>query len=161
MAQAERTPDPLARDLDEAYRLYQQLAAKVPPNQASGGRRRAPASRPPVSIDPLSLMAELDRYLGWWIRQARYALDPWTKIDLTARTGARCPYCGADLVCWLRPTNEGASEVVCTGLDHPDTEPRRWAKAEWSWLGKLAGVHVDAPSGGARPPWPHLRAVEG
>ena len=159
MAKAEHRPDPLARDQDEAYRLYQLLAAKVPPGQHTGSRRPAPASRPPLSIDPVSLMAELETYLGWWTHQARYTLDPPAKINLTERTGARCPYCNADLVAWLRDADTG--EIVCTGLDHPEDEPRRWAKADWARLGVLAGVHVDAPSGTARPPWGQLRAVEG
>ena len=109
----------------------------------------------------VSHMAALEQALGWWISTARWLLDPWTKIDLTARTGARCPHCQADLVCWLRPANEGASEVVCTGLDHPEMEPKRWAKADWPRLGILAGVHVDSPSGRARPGWDRLRVVEG
>jgi hypothetical protein len=153
MAKPERTPDPLARDQDEAYRLYQLLAAKVPPGQGESGRRPAPASRPPLSIDPVSLMAELEDYIEGWIYKARYVLDPWQRIDLTARTGATCPYCGSRLICWLRPQNEGASQIVCDP-GHLDTlGPSHWAKADWPRLGVMTGVHIDARYGA------QLRAV--
>ena len=144
MAQADRRPDPLAADLDAAHRLYALLAAKVPPGQGEGGRRPPPASRPPLSIDPLSLMAELEQFVGAWIGQARYALDPWQRIDLTARTGATCPYCGSRLVCWLRPQNEGASQIVCDPGHLDSLGPSHWAKADWPRLGVMTGVHVDA-----------------
>lgn len=147
MAQADHTPDPLHRDLDQAERLYQLLAAKVPPGQGDGGRRPPPASRPPLSIDPVSLMAELEAFVGAWIGQARYALDPWQRIDLTARTGAVCPYCGARLICWLRPQNEGASTIICDP-GHIDTlGPGQWAAADWPRLGVMTGVHIDARYG--------------
>jgi len=161
MAERHPQPDPLQRDLDEAWRQYQLLAAKVPPGQGEGGRRPPPASRPPLSIDPLSLMAELEQFVGAWIGQARYALDPWQRIDLTARTGATCPYCEGRLICWLRPQNEGASYILCDP-GHIDTlGPGQWPKADWAWLGRMIGAPIEPPTGGAKPPWPQLRAVEG
>ena len=158
MAQRDPTPDPLRRDLDQAERLYALLAAKVPPGQGDGGRRPPPASRPPLSIDPVSLMAELETFIGAWIGQARYALDPWQRIDLTARTQAVCPYCGGRLICWLRPQNEGASYINCDP-GHIDTlGPSQWPKADWAWLGRMIGMDIEPPTGNARPP---LHAVEG
>ena len=157
MGRTDPTPDPFKRDQDEAYRLYQLLAAQIPRGQGQhNGRRPPPASRPPLAIDPLSLMAELEQFQGAWIGQARYALDPWQRIDLTARTGATCPYCEGRLICWLRPQNEGASYITCDP-GHVDTlGPSHWAKADWAWLGRMIGAPIEPPTGNARPP---LRAV--
>jgi hypothetical protein len=143
------------QDLALAQSLYVQLGARVSPAQSAGGRRLAPASRPPIQVDMVSHMAAGEQYLDWWIKFARWLLDPMAKIDLTARTGARCPYDGGDLVAYLRPSADpDDGEIVCTNLDHPDADgPRRWRKADWPRLGVLAGVHVDARFG------PRLHAV--
>lgn len=154
MPQAERAPDPLARDLEVAHSLYVQLAARVAPSQQTGvGLRTPAASRPPLNVDMVSHMAALEQALGWWISTARWLLDPVGKVDLTAREGVRCPYCAGDLVAYLRVADPDAAEVVCTSLEHPAHEPRRWAKADWPRLGVLAGVHADARYG------PRLRSV--
>jgi hypothetical protein len=149
--------DPLQADLDLTFSLYTQLAARVPPESHPGaGRRTPPASRPPLQVDMVSHMADLERYTSWWIATARYLLQPVTKVELTKREGVVCPYCGADLVAWLRSADPDASEIVCTGLDHLEVDgPRRWQSSEWKRLGVLAGVHDDARYG-ARPPWQKL-----
>jgi hypothetical protein len=96
----------------------------------------------------VSAMAELEQYLAWWIGQARYLLNPVSKVDLTARTGVRCPHCQAALVAWLHPADPAASEIVCTGLDHQwEDGPKRWRESEWKRLGILAGVHEDGRFG--------------
>jgi hypothetical protein len=133
----------LEHDLGEAWRLYQLLAARVPPGRAQAGRRVPPASRPPLQVDPLSLMAELEADLAAWIGRARWLLDPWQRIDLTARTGVRCPICGADLIAWIYPDNPAASEIRCTNPDPEHDGTRRWPESEWKRLGVLAGVHED------------------
>ena len=149
MAKPDPQPDPLQRNLDAFHSLYLLLAARVPPAQAAGGRRPAPASRPPLQVDMVSHMAAGEAYLDWWIKYARWLLDPMAKIDLTTRTGARCPYDGGDLVAYLRPSADpDDGEIVCCNLDHDEmVGPRRWRKADWPRLGVLAGVHVDARFG--------------
>jgi hypothetical protein len=143
-----QSPDPLRADLDAAHHLYQQLAARVAPGQGQAGRRIPPGSRPPLDMAMVSAMNELERFLAWFNSQARYLLNPVSKIDLTARTGVRCPHCGADLVAWLRPEDPAASEIVCTGIDHKwEDGPRRWPESEWKRLGVLAGVHEDGRFG--------------
>jgi hypothetical protein len=151
-------PDPLRADLDEVWRLHELLAAKVEPAQGEGGRRPQPASRPPLQIDPVSLMEELRRYLGWWLGQARWSLQPVKRIDITVRTGVTCPYCGVGkLVGWLRdddPEEPGRfqpDEVVCLNREadqHARAAPEggapwRWTKDEWARLGVLTGVRED------------------
>jgi hypothetical protein len=144
--------DPIRADLDLAWSLYVQLAARVPPDHQATGRRTLPGSRPPIDVQVVSHMADLERTIAWWINQARWLLDPWKKIDLTAREGIRCPYCQGALVAWIQSSNDEAGEVVCTNLDHPVTEgPNRWKKRDWPRLGVLADTHVDARFG-ARPP---------
>jgi hypothetical protein len=148
MTRPDPTPDPIRRDLDTAASLYAQLAARVHPGNNRVSRRTAPASRPPVNLQMVSAMAELADYLAWWVASARWLLDPVGKIDLTTRTGARCPYDGGDLVAWIRASDPDAAEIVCTNLDHDDEAgPRRWRKDQWPRLGVLAGVHVDARFG--------------
>jgi hypothetical protein len=161
MGKPDRTPDPLQRDLDEAWAKYQLLAAKVPPGQGEGGRRPPPASRPPLSIDPVSLMAELEQFIGAWIGQARYALDPWQRIDLTARTKAVCPYCTGTLICWLRPQNEGASYITCVTGHVDSLGPTHWVRADWPRLGVMTGIHIDAPTPAGSGRWgARLHVVE-
>jgi DNA-directed RNA polymerase subunit RPC12/RpoP len=142
-------PDPLQTDLNTAHSLYTQLAARIAPTQQTGvGRRTPAASRPPLDTRIVSLMAELESALRWWIGQARWLLDPAGKIDLTAREAVRCPYCNGNLIAYLRPADPDTAEVVCTNLDHdPMTGPSRWAKADWPWLGIQAGVHTDGRYG--------------
>lgn len=149
--------DPLQADLDLAWSLYVQLAARVPPeHRGAGGLRTPPGSRPPLQVDIVSHMADLERALSWWIATARYLLQPVTKVELTKREGVACPYCGADLVAWLRAADPDASEIVCTGLDHLDLDgPRRWPAREWKRLGVLAGVHDDARYTATWPPERH------
>lgn len=140
--------DPLTELLNQAWSLHQQLAARLPPEQAAGGRRPQPGSRPPLQVQMVSHMADLEQYINWWIAGARWRLNPTSRVDLTARTGVRCPTCGADLIAWLRPEDPAASEIVCTGLDHEeDQAPRRWPESEWKRLGVLAGVHDDGRFG--------------
>jgi hypothetical protein len=157
-----QAPDPLQQDLDEVWRLHQLLAAKVEPSQGEGGRRTPPASRPPLQVDPVSLMEELRRYLGWWIAQARWNLQPVKRIDITARTGVTCPYCAVGkLVGWLRgddPEHPGRvqpDEVICLNrtADQHATEgaPWRWTKDEWARLGVLTGVREDRRFGARLP----------
>jgi hypothetical protein len=147
MADPAQQSDPMQRDLATTYSLYVQLGARVYPAQGVGGRRPAPASRPPVNVQMVSAMAELADYIGKWNSYVRYLLNPVTKIELTAREGVRCPYCGADLVAWLRPGNEDRSEIVCTNLTPHYDPPGRWTPADWPRLGVLAGVHDDARFG--------------
>jgi DNA-directed RNA polymerase subunit RPC12/RpoP len=140
-------PDPLRTDLEQAHSLYVQLAARVAPGKGQAGRRIPPGSRPPLDMAMVSAMADLEQYLAWWCSQARYLLYPVTKIELTARTGVRCPHCGADLIAWVRPEDPAKSEIVCTNpsVDHDGT--RRWPEPEWKRLGVLAGVHEDGRFG--------------
>lgn len=151
--------DPFHRDLDELGRQYTLLAAKVPPGQGEGGRRPPPASRPPLQIDPVSLMAEVEQAVSYYLNQIRWLLQPIRRIDITKRTGAICPWCQGGLVAWLHEERAEPGEVVClTPIRHQPTEPYRWTgEAEWRRLGVVAGVYVDARYG-ARPP--SLHAVE-
>jgi hypothetical protein len=139
------------QDADLAVSLYTQLAARVAPGKGAAGRRIPPGSRPPLDMAMVSAMAELEQYLSWWIGQARYLLNPISKIDLTARTGVRCPHCGADLVAWLRPENPAKSEIVCTNMTPHHSPPGRWLEPEWKRLGVLAGVHEDGRFGARLP----------
>ena len=147
-----RVPDPLRDDLDEVWRLHQLLAGKVEPVQGEGGRRPRPASRPPLQVDPVSIMDELGRYIRWWIGHARWNLQPTKRIDITTRTGAVCPYCAGPLVAWLYGDNPEPPEVVCLNREadiHARAAPEggmpwRWEKAEWARLGVLTGVRADA-----------------
>ena len=88
---------------------------------------------------------------------ARYLLNPVTKVELTARTGVRCPHCGSDLVAWLRPEDPAKSEIVCTAMQPHYDAPNRWPESEWKRLGVLAGVHDDSRFG-ARLPYDKLVA---
>jgi hypothetical protein len=143
--------DPLRADLDEAWRQYQLLAAKVEPGQGEGGRRVQPSSRPPLQVDPVSHMDELRRYLAWWIGQARWSLQPTIRIDITNRTGARCPYCYGTLIAWLYGDNPEPPEVVCLNRlanTHARAAPEggnpwRWEKQDWARLGVLTGMRDD------------------
>ena len=154
MGKTDPTPDPLKTDLDEAHRLYELIAAKVAPQQTGAGLRTPAASRPPLNVDMVSHMHELQRHLAWWIAGARWLLDPVGKVDLTAREGVRCPYCQGNLVAYLRTADPDAAEIVCTNLEHPDMDgPRRWAYADWPRLGVLTGARDDARYG------PRLRVV--
>jgi DNA-directed RNA polymerase subunit RPC12/RpoP len=148
---AQPPPDPIADLTAEAWSLYQQLAARLAPETAAGGRRSQPTSRPPLQVQIVSAMVELEQYLAAWNSRARFMLNPWQTINLTAREQVRCPYCGGDLIASLRPSDPDAAEVFCSGPDHPDDTPRRWAKQDWPRLGVLAGVHSDGRYG-ARPP---------
>lgn len=139
-------------DLNLAASLYEQLAAKIPPERKAQGRRTPPASRPPLQVNPVSHMADLESFLGWWITTARWILNPVTKVELTRREGVRCPHCGADLIAWLH-TDSDRSEIVCTNPDPQHDGTRRWPPSEWPRLGVLAGVHIDGRYG------PRLRAV--
>jgi hypothetical protein len=57
----------LAEDLAEARALYVKLAARIAPSQQTGvGRRTPPASRPPLNVDMVSAMAELETFMRWW-----------------------------------------------------------------------------------------------
>jgi len=145
--------DPLRADLDLAWSNYRQLAARVAPGKGAAGRRTPPASRPPLDVAMVSHMAELPRLLAWFNATARYLLNPVTKVELTARTGVRCPHCGADLVAWLRPEDPAKSEIVCTNPDVRHDGTRRWPEAEWKRLGVLAGVHDDGRFGAQPPPF--------
>ena len=148
MADRDPGPDPIRHDLERAASLYAQLAARVHPGSNRVSRRVAPGSRPPVNLQMVSAMAELADYLAWWTGNARWLLDPVGKVDLTTRTGARCPYDNGDLVAWIRAADPDAAEIVCTNLDHDDQAgPRRWRKDQWPRLGVLTGVHVDARFG--------------
>jgi hypothetical protein len=141
-------PDPLARDLERAASLYAQLAARIAPSQQTGvGRRTPAASRPPINVDMASAMAELRTYLDRWTHYAAYLLNPVTRVEVTDRTGACCPYCGAKLVAWLRPEHPERAEIVCCNLTPHYDPPGRWLTDEWPRLGVLAGVHVDARFG--------------
>jgi hypothetical protein len=141
------TPDHLRDDLDEVWRLHELLAAKVPPAQGEGGRRPQPSSRPPLQVDPVSLMDELRRYVGWWIHAARWNLKPARRINITDRTGARCPWCQGELIAWLYGDDPDPPEVLCIAPEHPATEQKRWEKHEWPRLGVLTGVREDARYG--------------
>ena len=141
----------LQRDLELAQSLYVQLAARVPPGRQQQGRRIPPASRPPLQVDMVSHMAALEDMIGQWISGARWLLDPWQKIDLTAREDVRCPYCGADLVAWLRPADPDQSEIVCLNPTPHDDPPGRWRPPEWKRLGVLVGVHTDGRFGARLP----------
>lgn len=148
--------DPLQADLDHAYSLYVQLAARVAPGRAGTPVQVPPGSRPPLHVEIVSHMHDLERTLAWWTATARYLLQPVTKVELTKREGVVCPYCGADLIAWLRSADPDNSEIVCTGLDHLDIDgPRRWPASEWKRLGVLAGVHDDARFTATRPPERH------
>jgi hypothetical protein len=151
-------PDPLRADLEQAWSLYTQLAARVAPGRGQAGRRIPPASRPPLDVAMVSHMAVLEQTLSWWIGSARYLLNPVSRIELTARTGVRCPSCGADLVAWLRPEDPAKSEIVCTNPDPGHDGTRRWPESEWKRLGVLAGVHEEPDRGGrpVSPPWDRL-----
>ena len=139
-------------DLDELGRLYQLLAAKVPPAQGDSGRRPQPGSRPPLQVEPVSLMDEMERAASYQIAQARWNLQPVKRIDITTRTGARCPYCAGDLVAWLYGEDPEPPEVVCLQRDadiHARAAPEggmpwRWEKRDWPRLGVLTGVRDDA-----------------
>jgi hypothetical protein len=137
----------LQADLDLAASLYTQLAARVLPGRQLQGRRVPPTSRPPLQVDMVSHMAALEQALAWWINQARWLLDPVSKVELTRTTGVRCPHCGADLVAWLRPAAQDQSEIVCTSQDPDHEGQRRWQPAEWKRLGVLVGVHEDGRFG--------------
>lgn len=130
-------------DLADAWSCYTQLAARVAPGKGQAGRRVPPASRPPLDVQMVSHMAQLEQYLAWWNTSARYLLHPVTKVELTARTGVRCPRCGASLIAWLRPEDPARSEIVCTNPDPDHDGTRRWPESEWKRLGVLAGVHDD------------------
>jgi len=145
-------PDPLRADLELAWSNYQQLAARVAPGKGQAGRRIPPGSRPPLDVAMVSHMAELPRLLAWFNATARYLLNPVTKVELTARTGVRCPHCGSDLVAWLRPEDPAKSEIVCTAMQPHYDAPNRWPESEWKRLGVLAGVQEDGRFG-ARPPF--------
>jgi len=137
-------------DTNEAIRLYQLLAAQIHPSQGEGSRRPSPASRPPLQIDPVSLMAEYEQYQAGFIGRARWLLDPWRRIDVTDRTGARCPYCTGKLTCWMRPHNDQPAYITCDP-GHIDTlGPNHWIEADWPRLGVMAGVHIDVTGGIAR-----------
>ena len=149
-------PDPFLDDLDEMGRFYQLLAASVDPTQGEGGRRPQPGSRPPLQVDPVSLMDEGRRFVRWWIHAARWNLKPARKINITDRTGARCPYCHelgykGELVAWIYGDDPEPPEVLCLDDQHPAAQPKRWEKHEWPRLGVLTGVREDARYG-ARPP---------
>jgi DNA-directed RNA polymerase subunit RPC12/RpoP len=99
----------------------------------------------------VSHMAALEQALSWWINQARWLLDPVSKVELTRTTGVRCPHCGADLVAWLRPAAQDQSEIACTSQDPDHDGQRRWQPAEWKRLGVLVGVHEDGRFGARLP----------
>lgn len=145
-------PDPIRADLDQAYSNYTQLAARVEPAQGVGGRRPQPGSRPPLQIQMVSAMNELERFLGWFNDQARWLLNPVQRIELTKREGIRCPAwlnslsreCGGELLAWLWPEQPSRSEIVCTNVNHDEAEaPRRWPPSEWKRLGVRVGSHED------------------
>ena len=149
-------PDPFLADLEELGRLYQLLAGKVEPSQGEGGRRPQPGSRPPLQIPPVSLMHEIRSTIGYYIAQARWTLQPLRRINITNSTkdpdtlpdGARCPWCGGELVAWFRDDSTEPAEVVClTPQHHQPEEPSRWGKADWPRLGVLTGVREDARYG--------------
>lgn len=134
-------------DADEAVRLYQLLATQISPGQGEGGRRPQPTSRPPLQIDPVSLMGEFEQYFPSFIGRARWLLDPWKRIDITGRTGARCPYCQSSLVGWLRPKADQPGYITCDPGHLETLGPNHWVEADWPRLGVMAGVHIDARYG--------------
>lgn len=149
-------PDPFLADLDELGRLYQLLAGKVEPGQGEGGRRPQPGSRPPLQIPPVSLMHEIRSTVSYYIAQARWTLQPVRRVNITDRTktpdlpdGARCPWCGGELVAWFRDDSTEPAEVVCldpqahTPDEFGHSPPARWGKADWPRLGVLTGVRED------------------
>ena len=131
-------PDPFLDDLDELGRLYQLLSAKIEPGQSEGsGRRPQPGSRPPLQIPPVSLMDEAQRMVRYLIGQARFTLLPAIRIDITGRTGARCPYCQGDLIAWLYGDNPEPPEVLCRNPQadiHAKAAPE--GGAPWRWEGE-------------------------
>jgi len=97
-------------------------------------------------------MDEARRWASWWNHQARFTLQPTTRIEITDRTkspqrpdGARCPWCGGELIAWLYGDNPEPPEVLCKTPDqHTQGEPARWERQEWARLGVLTGVRDDA-----------------
>lgn len=141
-------PDPLEQDLKELWNLYQQLAGQIQPGQSQGGRRPQPASRPPLQIDPVSHMHELQRYLAWWINGARWRLHPVKRINLTDRENITCPYCQGALVAWIPEASPDNAEVVCINPEHPHAEgPSHWTPREWPRLGVMLGTYEDGRYG--------------
>jgi hypothetical protein len=63
------------RDMEAAIDLYAKLAAEVLPKRGEGGRRAPPSSRPPLQIDPVSLMTELEQALARWNARAQWLLS--------------------------------------------------------------------------------------
>src|SRR5215216_3227082 len=150
--------DPFQRDLEELGRLYMLLAGKIEPSQGQGGGRRPqPASRPPLHIDPVSVMHEVEQSVAYHLTQIRWLLQPVHRIDITRRTGAICPWCQGGLVAWLHEERAEPAEVACTTPTHHEQgDPYRWTgELELRRLGVVMGVDT-TPNGTARPPWQRL-----
>jgi hypothetical protein len=66
----------LERDIAAALDLYARMAAHVRPERNGAGARRVPpSSRPPVRVEVVSAMHDLERFTAWWIGEARELLD--------------------------------------------------------------------------------------
>jgi hypothetical protein len=63
------------QDIAEATALYAKLAAALTREKnGTAGRRVPPGSRPPLRIEIVSHMADLERFLAWFIAEARRTL---------------------------------------------------------------------------------------
>jgi hypothetical protein len=57
----------IEQELETVAALYLKLAAQLEPERrGTGGRRTPPGSRPPLRVDIVSAMAEVQAYLTWW-----------------------------------------------------------------------------------------------
>ena len=112
------------------------------PLQGNSGRRIQPGSRPTITVDVVSHMAELISFLTSWNQGAQSRLRPMIRVDLTGRQKLRCPWCGGKLVAWLRSVEDPEpSEVHCISPEHnPEDGPAIWTPDLWRRLGLLLGT---------------------